>query len=95
MLAVVVGWLGSEVAVCVVDNASGGTLVSLSGLLRLAGEISDVLTPDERVVLRIGEGDLTNITLERCVFNGADGDDRYLEVLAGNATFHMGPLLRT
>jgi hypothetical protein len=95
MLAVVVGWMGREVVINVTDNASGATLISLCGLLRFADEIDDVLTPDERVVFRIGDGDLTNVTLERCVFNGADGDERYLEVLVGNATLHMGPLIRT
>jgi len=83
----------SEVHLEVEDGASCAFLVSLTGVLGPALEVERAVTADERLVFPIGDDDLTKITLDRSVFNGAEGDEWCLEVLAGGTRLHMAPLI--
>ncbi len=93
VLQIVAGWVGREVHLEVEDGASCAFLVSLTGVLGPALEVERAVTADERLVFPIGDDDLIKITFDRSVFNGAEGDEWCLEVLAGGTRLHMAPLI--
>jgi len=85
-ITVVVGWVGSQVQVAVEDRASSATVMAAKGVLGHL-ETEDATGDDERIVLSCGNE--AQLIIERFAFNGATGDESYLEVTLGDALVYM------
>jgi len=91
-LALILGWVGRDLSITILDHSSCGVIAVLSGQVHASHELTaEAATEDESVELPLDDDGGCTLVLDRPAFHGATGDEGGVEVMIGSVLIALAP----